>query len=266
MRRGHLGPLPRATWAERGLRAECLRDSLLRGEGPITSHLLYTQPGVLDDQIPEERQMGIDAGLASGRRGRGDGGLRRPRDLARDAVRHRGGRTGRASGLSAGARPEEQHHEGRATDAVRTSQARPRALRQHVRVHGRVRVSARRQRRRRRLQAPNALPSAARQHTVVRFDYDAPDGSRVDAWDTDLGTPGDFAAAVAVDIQHRAIARVRISVSDGEVGSASRPLRSGAVRDRRGGPNDGPPSPHQGPRQPGGQRVATVTTSAGASA
>jgi hypothetical protein len=26
--------------------------------------LLYTQPGVLDDDIPEERQLGIDAGLA----------------------------------------------------------------------------------------------------------------------------------------------------------------------------------------------------------
>lgn len=42
----------------------CLRDSLLRGESPIASHLLYTQPGVLDDTIPEERQLGIDAGLA----------------------------------------------------------------------------------------------------------------------------------------------------------------------------------------------------------
>lgn len=42
----------------------CLRDSLLRGEAPIASHLLYTQPGVLDDAIPQERQHGIDAGLA----------------------------------------------------------------------------------------------------------------------------------------------------------------------------------------------------------
>lgn len=42
----------------------CLRDSLLRGEAPIASHLLYTQPGVLDDNIPVERQHGIDAGLA----------------------------------------------------------------------------------------------------------------------------------------------------------------------------------------------------------
>jgi hypothetical protein len=45
---------------------ECLRDSLLRGEAPIASHLLYTQPGVLDDNVPAERTHGIDAGLAWG--------------------------------------------------------------------------------------------------------------------------------------------------------------------------------------------------------
>jgi hypothetical protein len=42
----------------------CLRDSLLRGEAPIASHLLYTQPNVLDDNVPAERRQGIDAGLA----------------------------------------------------------------------------------------------------------------------------------------------------------------------------------------------------------
>jgi hypothetical protein len=42
----------------------CLKDSLQRGEAPIASHLLYTQEGVLDDNIPEERKWGIDAGLA----------------------------------------------------------------------------------------------------------------------------------------------------------------------------------------------------------
>ena len=42
----------------------CLSDSLKRGEAPIASHLLYTQPGVLDDDIPQERKLGIDAGLA----------------------------------------------------------------------------------------------------------------------------------------------------------------------------------------------------------
>lgn len=43
---------------------ECVRDSLSRGEAPIASHLLYTQPGILRDEVPTERQWGIDAGLA----------------------------------------------------------------------------------------------------------------------------------------------------------------------------------------------------------
>lgn len=43
-----------------------LRDSLSRGEAPIASHLLYTQPGILRDDEPLERQWGIDAGLAWG--------------------------------------------------------------------------------------------------------------------------------------------------------------------------------------------------------
>jgi hypothetical protein len=41
---------------------ECLRDSLMRGEAPLASHLLY--PQVLDDTNPDERQQGIDAGLS----------------------------------------------------------------------------------------------------------------------------------------------------------------------------------------------------------
>jgi hypothetical protein len=43
-----------------------LRDCLLRGEAPIASHLLYTQPGVLDDLAPDERTLGINAGLVWG--------------------------------------------------------------------------------------------------------------------------------------------------------------------------------------------------------
>lgn len=39
-----------------------LRDSLMRGEAPLASHLLYTQ--VLDDAVPEQRAQGIAAGLA----------------------------------------------------------------------------------------------------------------------------------------------------------------------------------------------------------
>jgi hypothetical protein len=42
----------------------CIRDCLSRGESPIASHLLFTQAGILRDGIPEERQLGIDAGLA----------------------------------------------------------------------------------------------------------------------------------------------------------------------------------------------------------
>lgn len=41
-----------------------VRDSLLRGEAPIASHLLYTQDGILDDTVPEERMHGMSAGLA----------------------------------------------------------------------------------------------------------------------------------------------------------------------------------------------------------
>lgn len=43
-----------------------LHDCLMRGEAPYASHLLYTQRGVLDDDIPAERQRGIDAGIAWG--------------------------------------------------------------------------------------------------------------------------------------------------------------------------------------------------------
>lgn len=42
----------------------CIRDSLMLGESPIASHLLYTQDGILNDDIPSDRQLGIDAGLA----------------------------------------------------------------------------------------------------------------------------------------------------------------------------------------------------------
>lgn len=44
-----------------------LRDAVVvRGESPYASHLLLTQPGVLDDEFPAERTLGIEAGLAWG--------------------------------------------------------------------------------------------------------------------------------------------------------------------------------------------------------
>ncbi len=47
----------------RYLRA-CLADCLQRGEAPFASHGLYTQPGVLDDQDPAQRELGLLAGFA----------------------------------------------------------------------------------------------------------------------------------------------------------------------------------------------------------
>ena len=41
---------------------QCMLDCLGQGEAPMVSHLLYTQ--VLSDDSAEERQQGIDAGLA----------------------------------------------------------------------------------------------------------------------------------------------------------------------------------------------------------
>ena len=43
---------------------KCVRHSLSLGESPIASHLLYTQDGILDDNIENERTWGINAGLA----------------------------------------------------------------------------------------------------------------------------------------------------------------------------------------------------------
>lgn len=41
-----------------------VRDSLNLGEAPFASHLLYTQPGLLDDNMPEERRQGLASGHA----------------------------------------------------------------------------------------------------------------------------------------------------------------------------------------------------------
>lgn len=41
-----------------------VRDCINRGEAPIASHLLLTQPGILDDSDPVQRKAGIAAGFA----------------------------------------------------------------------------------------------------------------------------------------------------------------------------------------------------------
>lgn len=43
--------------------AACLRDSILRGETPYASHRLLTMRGVLRDDVPDERALGIRAGF-----------------------------------------------------------------------------------------------------------------------------------------------------------------------------------------------------------
>lgn len=42
---------------------KAMHDSLQRGEAPLASHLLYPQPGILREEVPEERAWGIAAGL-----------------------------------------------------------------------------------------------------------------------------------------------------------------------------------------------------------
>ena len=41
-----------------------VRDSVFRGEAPLASHLLFTQPNILRDGVEEERELGIKAGIA----------------------------------------------------------------------------------------------------------------------------------------------------------------------------------------------------------
>lgn len=44
----------------------CMLDSLYRGEAPFASHLLYDQPGILDDRVPSQRATGMEAGFCWG--------------------------------------------------------------------------------------------------------------------------------------------------------------------------------------------------------
>lgn len=46
---------------------KCMHDCFKRGEAPFASHLLYTQEGILNDEINHERDLGIDAGLEWGK-------------------------------------------------------------------------------------------------------------------------------------------------------------------------------------------------------
>ncbi len=59
----YAGDIDRNITYARRLIHDCLVN---HNQAPIASHLLYTQPGVLDDNIPEERELGIKAGLTWG--------------------------------------------------------------------------------------------------------------------------------------------------------------------------------------------------------
>lgn len=61
-------PTPEGIEANIEYARACVADSLRRGEAPYASHLLYTQPGILRDEVPEEREQGISAGFAWGDR------------------------------------------------------------------------------------------------------------------------------------------------------------------------------------------------------
>lgn len=54
--------------ADPAISLEYVRDAMAhciaRGEAPFASHALYTQPGVLDDTVPDERARGSAAGFA----------------------------------------------------------------------------------------------------------------------------------------------------------------------------------------------------------
>lgn len=56
------GATPALGWRNKSYARSAVRDALLRGEAPIASHLLHTQEGILDDDVPAERAHGIAAG------------------------------------------------------------------------------------------------------------------------------------------------------------------------------------------------------------
>lgn len=59
----YAGDVDRNVTYARRLIHDCLVN---QNEAPIASHLLYTQPGILDDNKPDERALGIEAGLEWG--------------------------------------------------------------------------------------------------------------------------------------------------------------------------------------------------------
>jgi hypothetical protein len=60
----YAAPTPEGITANIAFAKACVRDCLKRNEACAASHLLYTQPGVLHDNVAAERALGIEAGHA----------------------------------------------------------------------------------------------------------------------------------------------------------------------------------------------------------
>lgn len=58
----YMGASPALLARNKAYARACVRDAILRGEAPFASHLLYTQPGILRDEIYEERELGMGLG------------------------------------------------------------------------------------------------------------------------------------------------------------------------------------------------------------
>lgn len=58
------GASPDQIEIHRNFARECIRQCLGLGEAAFASHLLYAQYGVLDDNKPEERELGMEAGFS----------------------------------------------------------------------------------------------------------------------------------------------------------------------------------------------------------
>lgn len=55
---------PREFEENLGYAKACMRDCIRRGESPFASHLLYPRHGVLDDDIPAQRSLGMACAAA----------------------------------------------------------------------------------------------------------------------------------------------------------------------------------------------------------
>lgn len=58
----YLGKTDEEVFRNRVYAGRAMRDSIIRGETPLASHVLYAASGALDDNNPDERDLGIRTG------------------------------------------------------------------------------------------------------------------------------------------------------------------------------------------------------------